>query len=69
MKYHKNPEFNELVVAAVEVGWRHEMLGNGHHRLVPPDTSKPMLVFPGTSRNFHSYGNLRAALKRNGVPV
>ena len=66
---HRDPETNRLVLMAVEQGWTHEILSTGHHRLVPPDRTKPMVVFAGSPSDRRNRANLISLLRRSGMDI
>ena len=69
MRHAKHPGLNELIQAAVDQGWRHEMSGGSHHRLIPPDKTKPILVTGSTPSDHRAILNFRSSLRRHGVEV
>lgn len=60
-------EFQYLIDAALEQGWRVQHLKSGHIKLLPPDRSKPAVVMGGTVSDHRGLMNARSQLRKSGL--
>lgn len=58
----------KLVRHARAHGWSVRTTGSGHLKLVPPDKNRSFLVISKTPSDRRAYLNIRAALRRRGLP-
>lgn len=59
----------ELAEIAISQGWHVEQTKSGHWRFIPPDTTKRIVVLPGTSVSRSGMRNALADLRRSGLIV
>ncbi len=59
-------DFKKIVKAAREQEWKVERTQKGHWRLIPPDSSKQIVVFGGTPSDQRAIKNGLAVMKRQG---
>lgn len=56
---------HDVIDQAKQQGWRHEVSGSGHHKLMPPN-GKPMVVTSVSPGDGRAYKNFLAAMRRSG---
>lgn len=60
-------EYQYLIDAAMQQGWRVQYLSSGHIKLLPPDTTKPAVVMGGSISDRRALQNVRSMLRRSGL--
>lgn len=68
MRGIRSDEIRRLVMAAEDAGWNVELRGSGHLLLTSPN-GKHKTMASTTARGHRNAMNLRAALRRAGLPV
>lgn len=66
MKF-RNKRIGDLVVAAVQQGWKVRAGGDGHIHLFAPDGHTRVTLSMTKNDKMHGYQNARAALRRAGL--
>lgn len=66
--YAKDKEVRRLIRFAIKLGWTVEVTGSGHLKWKPPDGS-PFVVSSRTPSDPRALQNLRAYLRRAGLPL
>ena len=59
-------DIREIEQAAREQGWQVGRTAKGHHKFVPPDPAKKIVMGSGTPSDVRSLRNLLAELRRQG---
>ena len=65
---HRDTRYDHLIQEAERAGWRVVRTERGHRTFYAPDKRVPPIV-GARSTDPHGYKNLRAYLRRHGVPV
>lgn len=64
-----NRELGELVAVATAEGWRVTRRGSGHFMFFPADPAAPLVTASATPSDGRATKNLKARLRRSGLPV
>jgi len=59
-------DIDDLAKAAREQGWVLGKTSKGHHRWVPPDRTKKIVIGSGTPSDYRSNKNFLGQLRRSG---